>query len=477
MSLRSSLGVFRLGVLLALGLPVAACSGDSTEDGTLRPCTNSTPVSGQPNLEQCSEGPVHRTQPAQCQSQLPRPDACDPSLGGGTAACTMDAECTASPHGHCGIQGQILDCSCQYGCVKDSDCAADEVCNCGTPVGACAKATCATDADCGGGALCVQTRMTKCSWTSGYACQRRSDSCTTDEDCAPGDLCTLTDAGRTCLKNDCPVAGRPFLVADHARVAPVAQRKDWAEDFSTRLADIPDAARERLTAHWTKIGQMEHASVAAFARFTLQLLSLGAPASLVAEAQVAMADETRHARTCFGLASAYAKGAVGPGPLEIDNALGADSVEDIVRLTFREGCVGETAAAHEVRQCAKSTKDPFLKVALEEIADDEQRHALTAWKFVKWAMEEFGAPARIALEQELARLRTEPAVAPPVVDEHADHGVLSEDSRLWLRAEAVRAVVLPCAQALLEPVAAESTVTAKATVTAEATVTNQVALG
>jgi hypothetical protein len=49
---------------------------------------------------------------------------------------------------------------------------------------------------------------------------------------------------------------------------------------------------------------MEHASVAAFARFTLDLLALGAPADLVQSAQQALGDEIAHAELCFGLAGA-----------------------------------------------------------------------------------------------------------------------------------------------------------------------------
>lgn len=195
---------------------------------------------------------------------------------------------------------------------------------------------------------------------------------------------------------------------------------------------------------------MEHASVAAFARFTLQLLALGAPAKLVAEAQQAMADETRHAQVCFGLASEYAGRAVGPGPLRVDDVLSTDGVEEIVRMTFREGCVGETAAAHEARQCAEHATDVQLSTQLLGIAADEERHALTAWKFVKWALEEFGDPVRVVLEQEVALLRREPPVATPGHDVLATQGVLSERTRLWLRQEAVRKVVLPCAEVFLQ---------------------------
>jgi hypothetical protein len=89
---------------------------------------------------------------------------------------------------------------------------------------------------------------------------------------------------------------------------------------------------------------MEHASIAANARFALELLSLGAPPELVEETYQAMADETVHARDACALASAYAGHAVGPGALDISQALAAGSPIDIVRTAILEGCIGETDA-------------------------------------------------------------------------------------------------------------------------------------
>ena len=62
-------------------------------------------------------------------------------------------------------------------------------------------------------------------------------------------------------------------------------------------------------ARWVKLvtrkGQGEQASVASFARFSLDLLSVGAPADLVDDAHDAAKDEIQHAKLAFGLASFY----------------------------------------------------------------------------------------------------------------------------------------------------------------------------
>ena len=74
---------------------------------------------------------------------------------------------------------------------------------------------------------------------------------------------------------------------------------------------------------------MEHASIAAFARFSLELLAFGAPPDLVEQAQAAMADETRHAKLCFALAGAYAERPIGPGALDMT---GVSVAADLVQL-------------------------------------------------------------------------------------------------------------------------------------------------
>ena len=144
--------------------------------------------------------------------------------------------------------------------------------------------------------------------------------------------------------------------------------------------------------------------MAAFARFALQLLQLGAPPELVERTTAAMADETRHARLAFGIASAYAGEALGPGPLDIERSLDETSLVDVVRLVVREGCVGETVAALEAREAAEHAleSDPG-RDCLRGVADDETRHAELAWRFVAWALEQAPAGGSGLLEQELGR--------------------------------------------------------------------------
>src|SRR5262249_37463747 len=206
-----------------------------------------------------------------------------------------------------------------------------------------------TDADCGGNLLCSPASAGDfCYSPRKFSCQSRADSCETDADCASvacpdcttcGNkmLCVQGASGRSCQSVGCGCAGRPFLVHGAERVATVCRGDGWspaAPIVPTSNADD----RQKLARAWADIALMEHASIAAFARFTLQLLSLGAPADLVSCSNSAQADETLHAELCFGIASAYAGHAVAPGPLHIDGSLDQTSLIDVLVNVIREGC-------------------------------------------------------------------------------------------------------------------------------------------
>jgi hypothetical protein len=243
--------------------------------------------------------------------------------------------------------------------------------------------------------------------------------------------------------------GRPFRVHGQARTAEGACTAGWAEGLPVDLRGLSRRERRRLTAAWTRSAQGEHASVAAFARFVLQLLQLGAPAELVADATAAMQDEIRHARVAFGIASAFAGELVGAGSLDTADALAATDLTAIVLDTVREGCVAETIAAAQAEVARDACVDPVIRDALSAIVADEQRHAELAWRFVRWALQvhpELAPAVAAAFSEGLEQ----PLVAvDPMAEVLRAHGQLCE-AEMQAVAQRVHAeVVMPCARALL----------------------------
>ncbi len=249
--------------------------------------------------------------------------------------------------------------------------------------------------------------------------------------------------------------GRPLMVDDCARVAEPRARQDWAcADRIPKVDGLTDAQRRALAEVWTDAALAEHASVASFARFVLDLTAMGAPPALLADATAAMQDEIRHAQVAFGLAQAYAGHPVGPGPLAMDGVTAGGPAEAIVRAAVREGCVEETLAAAEAQLAAQRATEPAVRAALMAIAEDEARHAELAWRFVDWAVRQDRSLAA-AVEDEVSR-----ALAAPVEPEQgADvglpeelasaHGVVPRDVRQRLRARCLEGTVRVCAAAML----------------------------
>ncbi len=208
----------------------------------------------------------------------------------------------------------------------------------------------------------------------------------------PPDAKAAVDAPKADAPPDSISIRRPFLIGASLRSSKQATRGDWATLVTAPASDatMDPATRDALAAAWLQDALEEHASIAAFSRFAMHLLSVGAPPDLIAGAQRAALDEIRHAKAAFGLARRYGHRELGPAPLRVDDALGHLSLAEIAELTAEEGCVGETLGALLAAEQARIATDPIAQRILRGIARDELRHAELAWRFVRWAVDAGG---------------------------------------------------------------------------------------
>jgi len=249
--------------------------------------------------------------------------------------------------------------------------------------------------------------------------------------------------------------GRPLRVHGREVTAEVVRGSGWSRPVPGAV--LPSATAAALADLWGADAVAEHASIGSFARFVLQLLALGAPAQLVADAQQGMADELDHARRCFALASRYAGEPRSPGPLPLQHAL--DGPNDLVSVSvavLREGAVGESIGALLAAERQARASDPGVCASLAAIADDEARHARDAWRFLAWAVAEGGAPVRVAVvaavEEAVASHLATLSVDPPEgVDAAlwAAHGGLTAAQAKRAARRAVRGVIRPCLERLV----------------------------
>jgi hypothetical protein len=249
--------------------------------------------------------------------------------------------------------------------------------------------------------------------------------------------------------------GRAFLVEDGFLKSTVREGGAWSYGPSPLVSSLDEKTRHALAEAWVKDGLFEHASVATFARFAIQLLSVGAPARLLHETLAAGRDEVRHAELCFALASAYAGHALEADCFPIGDELHVDrSLPEIVTETVVEGCIGETLAALQAAAQLELASDPAVVAALASTIEDESRHAELAWRVVAWAVRSGGPEVRAAAARAFAGFRPP---NPPSIDldgvclaSFAAHGRLTPEHARAVALDALDHVVRPCAAALLE---------------------------
>ena len=329
-----------------------------------------------------------------------------------------------------------------------------------------ARLSAAESACVGGSGYCTATDSVECFGAPELASRVRDcasplvpGTCPASNDISLATACTAVVGeadfiGMTCCypvkRLSCAVPGRPLrlngaVVLPEVIAGPLLPK---TEDFG-----LEPSVRRALAELWCEGARYEHASVASFARLTLQLMALGAGAELVAATQAAALDEIEHARLCFALASRFSGRELRAGRLSSDGALANVDLAELAVETVFGGCVGETVAAlTAVEQLAVAT-DPEVRAALETIAADEARHAELAWRIAAWACEVGGPAVRAqivsafaaALEGRSAGL----AMELPGAGVMEGLGLMAPAKERAIRDRILNDVVAPCARALL----------------------------
>jgi hypothetical protein len=132
---------------------------------------------------------IHRAQKLDCPQAIPRA-AVQQDAGAG---CHADADCTEKPHGYCEYWSNLAGSGyrCAYGCLRDDECGAGQICLCGYLTGYCVDAGCTVDADCGGALLCVGY-YDRCHDNGRFECQSPADQCGGELDCRVPGACSGT---------------------------------------------------------------------------------------------------------------------------------------------------------------------------------------------------------------------------------------------------------------------------------------------
>tara|TARA_B110000091_G_C13765418_1_gene454159 strand:+ start:366 stop:1526 length:1161 start_codon:yes stop_codon:yes gene_type:complete len=221
---------------------------------------------------------------------------------------------------------------------------------------------------------------------------------------------------------------------------------------------------------YTLQGIAEHTSIASFSRVTLQLLSIGAPASIVGLSLSATQDEVRHAKLCFAIADQLSERLVAsqttathskypdvfPFPnasVHVSNSLYAMAAE-----TLEEGILGESVAAVKLCVRSQTTSNLKLQLILRGISQDEAKHAALAWKTIGFAVHEHAhqddarRAVQVWLNNDSKRRKNTAAVkVEENKDVRSDHfGLLNSNQVKWIQREMVEHTIRPLLRQLLK---------------------------
>ncbi|NUP06812.1 MAG: hypothetical protein HOW73_12230 [Polyangiaceae bacterium] len=268
----------------------------------------------------------------------------------------------------------------------------------------------------------------------------------------PAECCyEAAETARECWGSNCHGFGRPLLVGPVAAKPDVRVRAtQWAISARTcpRTDELSPTARRYLGNVWLERALAEHAAVASFAVFISELLTLGAPPSLLRAARLAGAQESAHAELCFAIASAYAGESWEAAPWDPPRPETPVSPVTFTERLVIEGCFSETIGVAELAARAAHATDRGVQRALRRLTADETGHAALAWRTLAWIIRvhpETRDAAVSALRRAAETLVVTEGVGArsPALEKH---GELSRPARARIHRSAFDEIVIPSAR-------------------------------
>jgi hypothetical protein len=193
-----------------------------------------------------------------------------------------------------------------------------------------------------------------------------------------------------------------WLRALFARVLPsasVVRRSGWHDGTSPNVSRLAPVTRDALRQRWQREGQRRHATVAMLSLLALDLLVLGAPASLVERCHCAAIDASRDACSAFALASTFSGTELAPSLVRTPSRR-SPTYERLAKegaLALIEHLVAVKVANVE----AEGEADPAIRDVHLAFARSESARVRLAARVIRFCIVDGGHDARYAAQEAL----------------------------------------------------------------------------
>ena len=246
---------------------------------------------------------------------------------------------------------------------------------------------------------------------------------------------------------DC-VAGRPLLFEGKPQLAQLVPGRDWSQNQpAARTRSLTPRERRSVGEYWLRTARLEHASVASFHQFSLDLLRFGAPPELLIRANKAAKDEIEHAQAAFALAESYLKFPLQPSAWEL-KCKPVNTWADFAESIAREAAINETLAVIMASVQLQRATDPAVRLLLIRIINEESEHAELAWDTLRWCLREGGPEVKERLKIVFSEQHIPSASEFPLEPIYG-HGLPSEPQMLAMLIQGYEQVVQAAAQHVL----------------------------
>lgn len=189
---------------------------------------------------------------------------------------------------------------------------------------------------------------------------------------------------------------------EEALVAELQENKDssWKRNDQEILIYGTAGQREFAGEFYLQIARYEHASIASFHRFALELMQFGAPPELLQLAQKAATDEIRHAQSSFSIANRLLGTKFQPGRLDINVEFHQD-LRSFAAAILEEGAIKETIAVLIAAEQLRVCKDATIAQYLQEVVSEESEHSELAYASLRWCIEVGGEEIKNLIRERL----------------------------------------------------------------------------